>query len=84
MAFARFRIAQAWAVGVRAKSPTLTTDGNEVRSYSHQIGRTEPDGTNVAYDCRYSATTATHSRAIQRVAGRTIPCPSYGHDRRVL
>ena len=55
----------------------LRTDGNDLFSYGHRIGETWPDGTKVAYDCKWSKTTKRHCDAARVVAGyHRDTCPT--------
>lgn len=55
----------------------LRTDGQNLYSYGHKIGETWPDGTKVAYDCKWSNTTKSHCWAAKAVSGyHRDTCPT--------
>ena len=66
-ALSNAQVAQRWKENRAGRSGNMKTDGKDIWSYQHRIGETWPDGTKIAYSCRYSQTTAQHSWAAKSV-----------------
>lgn len=68
-------VAAAWINGTRVSnaSGSLTTDGQSLFSYGHEVGYTEGD-LKVLRDCHYSVTTAKHIHAARVAADKIVPC----------
>jgi hypothetical protein len=73
-------VAAAWREGYSANAAQLRTDGRNLWSYRHLIGKTE-DGYKVAICCHYSQTTAHHCAAAKQQATAVTECAEHYRER---
>jgi hypothetical protein len=80
--YARDQVADAWKAGKVMHAASISTDGQRIYSYGHEIGFTVA-GAKVAIHCNYSKTTQIHCGAAARVADAVEECSARGQAHRV-
>lgn len=70
-------VVRAWRRGYNGSSNNMMTDGDDLFSYAHKIGFTDPEDGKVAICCHYSVTTAHHSTLAKREATTLTECPAH-------